>query len=207
MSHRPRSYTVLHTYGQALRERAQSSHRVTNLRTGISYSHLIRSFSRTSNLLQRHPPTEVTVTHTHTHSLQSPPDGDQPKSFSVPSPLDAGYTRTQSPPNEVTPRWRWGRGRRILTVSRSSAAQVGSYSGVPTGPGPLAVAPRHPRRPQSYTRGPGLARRLLRPAAAAGPGLTSLLLAEEAALGVGERCKVTRAMAAPRRPGTAEAWG
>lgn len=39
------------------------------------------------------------------------------------------------------------------------------------------------------------------------PASNSLLLAEEAALGVGERCKVTRAMAAPRRPGTAEAWG
>jgi len=40
------------------------------------------------------------------------------------------------------------------------------------------------------------------------PASNSLLLAEEeAALGVGERCKVTRAMAAARRDGAVEASG
>lgn len=93
-----------------------------------------------------------------------------------------------------------------LSVSRTVTSGRLPRQGRTAAPTP---APRRPRRPPPRTRGPGLERRrLLGRAGAAGPGLTSLLLAEEeAALGVGERCRVTRAMAAARLKRAAEASG
>lgn len=76
---------------------------------------------------------------------------------------------------------------------------------VPTAgpPGARAAAPHAPHARPRLRRPP---RGVQRPRpGAASPGLTSLLLAEEeAALGVGERCRVTRAMAAERCKGDLE---
>lgn len=116
----------------------------------------------------------------HTVPEKPPPDGGH-TAHKVPAQLpQTGSHRTQSSHGHPGP-----------------AAWLGSYGWDPSSPRSRPPAPharprlRRPRRGVQRPR-PG----------AASPGLTSLLLAEEeAALGVGERCRVTRAMAAARCKG------
>lgn len=118
----------MHTFSRAHRERAETSHRVLNLRTSISGSYPIRSPGPTSSIPHSHPRTRDTVTHSrspprrgsnsqvtrrwgsHTHKV-TPRWGHThrlthtyPQTGVTQSPPDEGHTRThsltaQSPPN------------------------------------------------------------------------------------------------------------
>ena len=141
----------MHTFSRAHRERAETSHRVLNLTTGISGSYPIRSPGPTSSIPHSHPRTRDTVTHS-----RSPPR----RGSNSQSPADGGHTHTESPPMgvsvTVTSRWRSHtvtprRGSHPLTASCTVTPvrlpRLGRPAGAPQAEDPLKLPWRSPGRP------------------------------------------------------------